>query len=46
MPSLPTATRDINLVRQHYADAHGGEMPEQLATDLVEMVDAMTRELA
>lgn len=39
------ATRDINLVRQHYGEAWGGEMPEQVAIDLVETVNAMTQEM-
>lgn len=40
------AQRDIERVRQHYAESHHGEMPEPVAVDLVELVNAMTMEMS
>lgn len=40
-----SAQRDMERVQAHYREAHGVELPEAVAVDLVEVVDAMTREL-
>lgn len=40
------AQRDIERVRQHYAESHGDELPYPVAVDLVEALNALTTEMS